>query len=294
MRKCLVYGDEPYTIDEFRKKIIAEIGVPELNLLDTTEFAEDEKRFICQFSLFGDKKILIFRAKSLKECQELLEYISDKQNDTMVYLFCEEIDKRSKLYKLFHEDEIKICNKIHQDALVRTIVRFIQNAECKITKDACDRFVQLINYYSDEVNLYDVRNSLKRLCSYPEITIDVVENVVMDRQTEDIFSLVQLIMQKKAPEVYRQADLILQNQKNNVIGILSLLLRSYRLAYKMQVCNCSLKALNVNYRTYVPKLSVDVSNQAMNMLDKCIMDIKQGRYTPEIALKITLAKLCTL
>lgn len=294
MRKCLVFGDEPYTIDEFRKKITDEIDVPELNLLETMEFDEDEKRFLCQYSLLGGKKVLIFRAKNLKECQGLLEYIADKQNDTIVYLFCNEVDKRSKLYKSFHEDEIKICNKIQQDALIRTIVRFIQKAECKITKEACDRFVQLINYYSEDVNLYDVRNSLKRLCSYPEITIDIVENVVMDRQTEDIFFLIQLIVQRKAVEVYRQADLILLNQKSNIIGILSLLLRSYRLAYKMQVCNCSLKALDVNYRTYVPRLPADVCNRAMNILDKSIMNIKRGFYTPEIALKITLAQLCTM
>ena len=294
MRKCLVYGDEPYLIDEFRKNVIKEVEIPEMNLLDTVEFDEEEQRFLCQQSLFGGKKVMIFRAKSLKESQELISYIADKKNDTAVYIFCRDIDKRSKVYKSFKEDEIKVCNKIHQDALVLTCVRFVQKAGCKITKEACDRFLELINYYSDEVNLYDVRNSLKRLCTYPEITTEVVENLVMDRQTEDIYSLIQLIMQKKPAEVYRQADLILQNQKNNVIGILSLLLRSYRLAYKMQVCNCTLKDLNVNYRTYVPRLSADACDQAMNIIEKAVMDIKRGFYTPEIALKITLSKLCIL
>lgn len=294
MYKCLVYGDEPFLVEEFRNEIMKRIETPEWNLLDTDEFAEEEKKFLQQMPLFGGKKVMFFRAKNLKECQDLVNYIADLKNDTEIYLFCNEVDKRSKVYKSFNKEEIRLCNKVPQNILVLTIVRYVKKAGCKITQEACDRFVQLINYYSDEVNLYDVRNALRRLCSYPEITIDIVENIVMDRQTEDIYSLIQLIMQKKNDEVYRQAELILQNQKNNVIGILSLLLRSYRLAYKMQVCNCSLSALGVKYRTYVPQLSADVCDQAMNILDEAILNIKKGTYAPEIALKVTLAKLCIL
>lgn len=88
--------------------------------------------------------------------------------------------------------------------------------------------------------------------------------------------------------------MILQNQQNNVIGVLSLLLRSYRLAYKLQACSCKLKELGVNYRTYLPKLPAETCNQAMNVLDDVIMKIKQGFYKPDIALKITLSKLCSL
>lgn len=94
--------------------------------------------------------------------------------------------------------------------------------------------------------------------------------------------------------MFRQAELILQNQPNNVIGVLSLLLRSYRLAYKMEVCNCSLNALGVTGRTFIPRMSAERCSEAMDVLDDMVNLIKRGTYRPDIALKVALAKLCCL
>ena len=74
MPKWLVYGEEPYLIDKFRKKIIDEVETPEFNLMETSEFTEAEQNFLCQHALFGDKKVLIYRANSLKESGEFVKY----------------------------------------------------------------------------------------------------------------------------------------------------------------------------------------------------------------------------
>lgn len=78
MPKWLVYGEEPYLIDKFRKKIIDEVETPEFNLMETSEFTEAEQNFLCQHALFGDKKVLIYRANSLKESGEFVKYVSEK------------------------------------------------------------------------------------------------------------------------------------------------------------------------------------------------------------------------
>lgn len=294
MHKYLIYGEEPYLIDKFREEIIQKVETPEFNLLDTNEFGEAEKAFLCQYPLLGDKKVFIFRAGKLTECAELMDFISTQGKRAEVYIFCEEPDRRVKTFKMFKKEEIKVFKKLAQDTLEKTVMQYIKKSGCEITAEAYHLFLQLLNYYSDETNLYDVLHSLERICAVKKITKEVVESTVMDREKEDIYSLIRLIMSKRYGDVFRQADLVLRSQQNNVIGILSLLLRSYRIAYKMQRCNCSLQALGINYRTFVPKMPAEQCNQAMNILDETVNKIKRGFYKPETALKIALAKLCEL
>jgi len=294
MPKTLVYGNEPYLIDKFRKKLMEQIETPEMNFMDTEEFTEEEKRFICQYPLFGEKKVLFFYAKTLEECTDLIEFIQKRGKNADVYLFPKKVDKRTKVYRMFASDETQVYNKVAQDVLGKTIMHYIKKTGCEITGHAYQLFLQLINYYSDETNLYDVIHALERICSVKKITKEVVENMVMDREEEDIYSLIELIMRLQYAQMYRQADLILQRQQNNVISILSLLLRSYRLAYKMQICNCSLKDIGVAYRTFVPKLQADSCSQAMSILNEAVVRVKRGFYNPEVALKTTLAKLSLL
>lgn len=294
MHKWLVVGDEPFLIDKFKRELVAKIEVPEFNLLETTEFSNEEKKFISRVSLFGGKKVIILNVGNLKECEEAVHFATDSQSDTELYIFSDNIDKRSKVYKSFSNNEIKRFNKYTADKLRNSILQYVQKAGCKITKDAFERYVELVNYFSEEVNLYDVQHSLERLVAFQQITKEVVESIVLDSGTEDIFSLIQLITEKKHSAVFRQADLILKNQKNNVIGILALLIRSYRLAYKMQVCSCSLEDLGIKYRTFIPRLSIEKCHEAMNIIEETTNHIKRGLYSPETALKLTLAKLCQL
>lgn len=294
MPKFLVYGDEPYLIDEYRKKITMQVESPEFNLIDTNEFTEIEKQFLCQYPILGNKKVMIFRARTLKECTEVVEYISKKGKAAITYLFVKEVDRRSKIYRAFKKEEIQVYKKVPQDVLEKTIMQYIKKSGCEVTTDAYRLYLQMINYYSDETNLYDVLHSLERLCVVKRITKETVENIVLDREKEDIYSLIQLIVGKQYDDMFRQADLILRNQQNNVIGILSLLLRSYRLAYKIQACNTTLKDLGIAYRTFIPRLPADICNQSMNILDDAINKVKRGFYNQEVALKITLAKLCYL
>ena len=294
MNKMLVFGEEPFQIDKYRKEIRKKVKVPELDLLETSEFTENEKQFLSQYSLFGDEKVFIYRVRNMKECAELVEYITDRKNSVSVYIFCDEVDKRSKVYKAFKKEEILEFNKLSHDLLEKTIVQYVKKNGSAITKEAYNTFLQYVNYYSEESNLYDVLHALERLCVAKEITKETVEKIVLDRETEDIYSLIQLISEHNHERAQHQANLILENQKNNVIGVLSLLLRSYRLAYKMRVCNVSLKELGVQYRTFVPRLSAEECHQAMNIIDDAVNKIKQGFYRSDIALKLTLVQLCNL
>lgn len=295
MPKHLVFGDEPFLIDKIREKIRKEIETPEFNLLETDEFTDTEIRFLNQYPLFGNKKILIFNARSMKECENVIEYLEEmKQDIAHTYIFVRDVDRRTKAYKKFSQEEIHQCNKVSQEILERTILQYVKKKDCEIRENAFSLFLQMINYESEETNLYDIMHALEHICSQKEITADVVEKAVINRETEDIFLLIKLISEKRRAELFHQAELICQQNSGNIIGVLSLLLRNYRIGYKMQICNCTLAELGVSPRTYIPKLSANACNEAMNVLDDTVSNIKRGFYSQDIALRIALAKLCVI
>lgn len=294
MPKTLVYGNEPYLLNDFRRKVKERIEVPEMNFWDTEVFTEEEQRFICQVPLFGGKKALFYSFKTMSDCLEAVDYVQGHGKSTEVYFFPKDVDKRTKAYRAFKKEEIHICSKLSQDKLEKTILQYVKKSDCQIAVDAYQLYLQVINYHSDETNLYDVFHSLERLCSVKQITKKIVESMVVSHEQESIFSLVKLIDQGSYADMFHQADLILRRQENNVIGVLSLLLRSYRLTYKMSACRCSLKDLGVTYGSYTPRLSAEQSSLIMNIINNTINKMKRGYYKPDTALKTTLARIAAV
>lgn len=295
MPKHLIFGNEPFLIDKMRNRLRSEVKTPEFNLLETDEFTDAEVRFLNQYPMFGDAKVLIFDARSMKDCEQLIEYLETMSNDKVhIYLFVKEVDRRTKTYKKFSKEEVTEYKKVSHEMLQKTILQYIKKKGCEIKSDAYNLFLQLINYESDETNLYDVMHALENICSNKEISAEVVEKAVVDRETENIFLLISLISEGKNRELFHQADLIRRQNSGNIIGVLSLILRNYRIAYKMKVCSCTLAEVGVNARTYIPKLSAESCSRAMDILDDTIAKIKTGFYSQDIGLTIALGKLCTL
>ncbi len=294
MPKHLVFGDEPFLVDKLRNKLRDEVEAPEFNFLETDEFTDQEVRFLNQYPLCGGRKLLIYNAACMKDCEKLVEYLGTMRQDIAeCYIFVKEVDRRTKTYRSFSRGEIEQCNKVSQDMLEKTILQYIKKKGCEIRSDAFRLFLQLVNYDSEDTNLYDVMHALERICSKKEITADLVGQIVVDRETEDIFLLTKLVSEGKTAELFRQAELIRQNT-GSVIGVLSLLLRNYRIAYKIHVCKCTLAELGVSPRTYIPQLSVGACSRVMDVLDDTVSKIKQGFYSADIGLTIALGKLCTI
>lgn len=293
MSKWLVYGNEPYLINECKKKAADGLTMPEFNLRITQEFGEDEKNFASQKPFCSHKRVLILEMDKLTANANLEAYLKKKPGGhTDFYLCVNEVDKRLSLYKCFKKEEIKILNKVAQDVLERTIVSYLKERNCKITKHAYQLLIQRINYKLDEVNLYHVRAVLMRLCATEdEIGIDLVERIVPVNDKEDIFRLVRLISEHKNQELFYQASLILQNKNQNCINTLALLLQSYRLVYKANVCNCTLKDMGVYYAAFLPRLSAQQADSCIDIVQGCINGMKSGRYNQEMALKLCFAKL---
>ena len=179
--------------------------------------------------------------------------------------------------------------------LKRWILGYIKKHGCRITEQAYTELTARINYEMEDINLYYVQSALKKLCSTSEeITPDLVKRMIPLNEKEDVFRLIEMIDRKNTTELFHQADIMLQNGEQNVVGTLSLLLRSYRILYKVSVCGCSLKDAGVYYKTYIPSLSGKQAQRSMDTIQEIINGIKNGKYMPEFALRFCLSKLCQI
>lgn len=292
MSKILVYGNEPYLIHQYKKDITSSVLMPEFNLLISPEFGEAEQEFLMQSPFLTDKKVLILNMDKLRPNQQLERSLKQQRSQADIYIFAGEVDRRLTLFKAFLPKEIKEYKKLARDVLERFILTRLKGRGCCIRKPAYDLLMERLNYDMDEVTLFDVVHALDRLCAVEgEITLEFVQNTVHINEKENVFELINLISAGNNTELFHQANLIMQNDKVNAIGTLSLLLRSYRLAYKV-ACGYKLQELGVNPRTYIPKLSREEADRSMETIQHYVNGIKTGMYTQEIAVKLCFSKLC--
>lgn len=294
MKFELVFGNEPYLLAAYRRKITEGIAMPDINILVTEQFTEAERDFAKQAPFLDPCRVLVIQAEKLSPNELLEKYLKNPAQSTNLYLFVKEVDKRLTLYKAFGKDHVRQFDK-DSGMLQNWVLQYIKKEGCQITREAYAELVGRINYDMDDVSLYDVQSALRKLCTTDKvITPELVKRLVPENEKEDVFGLVQLIDEKRTVELFHQADLMIQRDEQNVIGTLSLLLRSYRILYKISVGGCSLKDAGVYYRTFVPRLTGTQASQGMDIIQDAVNGIKSGRYTQDFALRFCLSRLCQL
>lgn len=294
MKNELVFGNEPYLLHAYRTEAVKDIAMPEFNLMEAGQFTQTERDFAKQMPFMGNRRVLIVSLEKLAANELLEKYLKEPAPKTDLYIFVGEVDKRLSLYKKFPKESIKQLDK-DMGMLQKWILGYIKRQNCKITKDAYEEFLVRINYEMEDVNLYHVKSALNRLCTtQDEITAELVQRLVQSNEREDIFQLICLIDKGKVTELFHQADLIIQNGSQNVIGTLALLLRSYRILYKVNVCGCSLQEVGVHQRTYIPKMSLEQADTGIDIIQKAVNGIKSGRYAQDFAFRMCLSQLCQL
>lgn len=294
MRNELIFGSEPYLIKSYRDSVTKGISVPDMNVLESDQFTLVERDFARQAPFIDPRRVLILQLDKMSANELLEKYLKEPSQKTDLFLFVREVDKRLGIYKRFPKDSIKQFDK-NPANLQQFILGFVKNRGCRITQNAYDELVSRINYDLDDVNLYHVKSALEKLCSTSdEVTPELVKRLVPVNEKEDVFRLIELIDRKEVGELFHQADMLMQGGEQNVIGTLSLLLRSYRILYKVGVCGCTLREAGVYYRTYVPKLTGMQAEKGIEIIQEVVNGIKGGKYTQNFALRFCLSKLCQI
>lgn len=294
MKNELIFGTEPYLINAYRKEVSKGVDMPDINMLETGQFTETERDFARQAPFMASRRVLILQFEKLQANALLEKYLEKPPQKTDLFIFVKEVDKRLAVYKRFPKDGIRQFDKDGQ-MMGRFLLNFVKKNDCKITKQAYEELLYRLNYDMEEVTLYDVKSALEKLCTTSsEITPELVKRLIPLNEKEDVFRLIRLIDEKRTAELFHQADLMLENGEQNVIGTLSLLLRSYRILYKLSVCGCTLKEAGVHARTFVPKLTGRQADEGVSIIQDAVNGIKGGKYPLEFALRFCLSKLCQL
>ncbi len=231
-----LWGDEDFLIERAVNKIKNETlkgDVNELNyrLVDNPSFSLFSELLRTNAMMFGDIVIVIkcqkyfLESKSKeklddKQTQELINALNNISDRVHFILVCptprgerKKPDSRKKLYKeilkLTKPQEFPSYKSYEEYKLIPVIKKMASELDLKINQDEASLLVQTVG-----TSLRDISVQLEKLklYSYPDnlITSDMIRNVVSVNC--DIFSLVDLILEKKYADALSLISDIIQKE----------------------------------------------------------------------------------
>ena len=296
----LFYGKEPYWLNFELNKIRG--MVDDLSYCEYDMWDDSVKAIANSVNMFADRNVIVIRLEKLGANDSLMDYLQHECSMTDVYIFAESVDKNTKVYKAIakNPDNVKECQKLSDKGLKAFVFRKLHAEGAVMTEDAYELFKKRVAYLEDEeCNLFTVANYAKQLAFLSDkIEVEDVKDVVPETLTEKSFALTELLLCKQGDKLFKVAKGLL-NEGENPISMLSLLLRSFRLAYKAslypELSGKERKAkLGLTYGRF-PDIKGSPENiaQAMDMLQGAVSKIKSG-YPAERVFLTTLARVYQL
>lgn len=228
----IIYGDEPYIIEKWIQKQGSNSN--EWNTSYFEELTEEVFDLAKQYPFMSYKRVIVVKIKTLGNNEAFLSYLENPLDSTDLILVPQTIDKRSNVYKRCKKlNLLKECNKLN-DALLRKFVgNLVQLQNGIISEEMYLYFIQRIGYFSDErVTLYDVVNAIKQLLfSSKEVTEEIISTLVEESFHEKTYVLTKYLFQKDTKQLFYHLERFLQ-EGESPIGMLSLVLRNFRILYK--------------------------------------------------------------
>lgn len=271
MKNYLILSNDYITISSDIDKILKENNLTKSNIikydlcndflekviedLNTYPFLIDRKVIVCENIYFLSSS----KMKSNVEQNEKLleEYIKNPNPENILILICDKLDERKKLYKLIKEKFVVVNDKTLIDDIVK------ENLE-DYTMDY-RTIKHLIEYCSN--NNERILTELEKLKSYKFaekiITIEDIKEIVIKSIDDDIFSLINFIINKKKKECFElYNELLLKGEESNKIIIM--VADQFRLIYKSKVLIRDGKtkdeiAKNFQIHPYRVKLAIEQS-----------------------------------
>ncbi len=291
----IVYGTEPYGIDVKRKKLINSISVPSMNLSSHSgNFTEEIMNECNSFPFMEKRRAVILEVESLEVLNDKIfkSYLKSPAEFTDLFIIAKKVDKRTKAFKEFESKGLLVpCMKLTNINEFKAIVfSELSSRGAKISEKAFELFVKKMNYFDkDDMTLLDVVGHLNACIDMSStITDDIVDACCPSYENAQIFTLTSLIKENQADELYRQIRMI---SEKDSIGILSLLLKDFRVAYKLKFF--SEKEVTTKRTAFSTYDSATLS-RCMEVLTSIISGIKTGVYTSENALSVACSRLLSI
>lgn len=294
----VLYGNEPYTIKQYVDTL--RMNFEEFCISYYDEWKEDMWPVARQVPMFCSQQLLLVKPKTLSD-DNFIEYCKNPSSSTVMVVVPETVDKRTKAFKKLQSlNVLKECKKLSEGQMQKFVISEIQGNGSKIRESVYEYFIQKTGYFLDEdINLFSIRNYIAQLCdvSDGEITRSDVDAFVVETCTTKTFALTNLLLKKDRAEIFRLSEQFLR-EKENVIGMLSLLLRTFRLGYKASLYSDKneaeiAKLLGVPAFQFKDALRYppNVISDCMDVIGQGIQRIKFGQADDRSALFVTLSKV---
>ncbi|MBQ7067137.1 MAG: hypothetical protein IJN92_10000 [Lachnospiraceae bacterium] len=299
----ILYGNEPYMIAYFKKKAVDTVENKEFSYKEFSGANEEFYSFVNTASFFG-KKLAVLVPETLTELdtEKFRKVLQSKGTEADILIMPLKVQSNTKFYGWCEKQGfLKECKKVKKEDLQKLILREFKLSGGKtITEEAVNELIKRVRYEADEVTLYDVLSDVRTVTYYNnEVTADTVKMLCRDREKENIFILSSLLMKKDLAGIRRQAELI-EKSGASPIGVLSAMLRDFRVAYKMKVLEKeipSIKARKQAVNTWnMPSATGSASQlyKQMEILVTSIDEIKEGKISKETAIMLTVMKMAYL
>ncbi len=289
----IIYGNEPYRLDFERQKVVGSIKNPTMNYTPLQGVFTEEVSEACRvFPFFEEKRVVLLDTDTLKDLDtdEFKAYVKNPSRTTDLLVICRNVDTRLKIYKAVKDMAVP-CNKVSTPKEFEKCVLYeLSKAGAKITAGGLSEFTRRMNYFErEDVNLLTATEYIRSLSSIsPEITEDMVKRYVPSYEEVNVFSLSGLIKSHDMDAILKQVNLL---NKDRAIPTLSLLLYSFRVAYKEKFYSLSEIGGRQGCFSDCP---AEKLAKAINLLTENIAKIKSGFLPEELALKNTLGALTNI
>lgn len=252
--------------------------------LDTYNFLVEKKVIVCDNAWFltGSK----IRGMIEQNVDSFTKYLNNPSSENILILICDKLDERKSIVKLLKEKATFIDNEISINKIIKSRLE-----DFKMEDYVIKYFIEYCGNDNEKI-----LNELEKLKCYKYsdkiITYDDIDSIVLKTFNDNVFSLIDAIMNKNKKKAIKLYEDLLNNGED-INKILSLLADQFRMIYNGKIL---LKEYNNNYREVASILDIhpyrfqksiessynyslkDVLKY-LEMIDDIEIDIKTGKST---------------
>lgn len=297
MSITILTGCEDYLINKYINDYKAFIEHPEFNISIFNDYDESALLEACeQLPFMSDKRLVLCYGDVFKgDSKNLCKYCDNPVPSTEL-LIIGGVDKRKKIYKQIEKHgSVKIFNKLNASKYNEFLYDYLLTNDANVSKEVVDLIVQRTLYLTvDDVYLYDVVSNLDKLIDFAGgrgITIEMVQSIIKPPIDSNVFKLIGYIV-KKDKKAINYATNLLENGAE-VMQLLGLLLRHYRILYKYRVAGSEglgLVPFQLN-EFKQSKLSDREALRAMELITAAQDNIKSGKVDMRFAFDVLIVQL---
>ena len=289
----VLYGNEPYVVAKRKAKIVNALADKQMNFQQFDgKFDVDVYNSCLLYPFMEDKRVVLLDIESLGSLDNpaFEEYLANPVVTTDLLIICKNVDKRVKLYKKLKSLDVLVeCNKLDGDTLKKAILCELSSKGGAIQELALAELIKRLDYENDEaVNMFTIVGYLDNMLAIDKgITLEMVKKYVPKHEEANVFALSKLLLGESSAELLKEIEMV---DSDESIKTLSLLLRDFRVAYKLKYFDKKDVAEKGVFTSF-SNCSADVLVECMQTITDTISDVKAGRTTNEQALKLACIKL---